>query len=181
MACQWLRRLISLTIRSIGSTSFLVPRRIRILEWVSESVCISIERLRFTPEGNFGLGTGAGVPYRLSLPNVATFAGVGIAYQWLAYSSRRWKTDIQTLQNPLEKIMRLRGVSYRPKSGGNQQIGFIAEEVGEVIPEVVAWDSNGVDATGMDYARLVPLLLEGMKEQQRQIEELKATIKSMER
>jgi len=56
---------------------------------------------------------------------------------------------------------------------------MIAEEVGEVIPEVVAYEENGVDAQSMDYARLVALLVEGMKTQQKEIELLKAEIKTL--
>jgi len=59
-------------------------------------------------------------------------------------------------------------------------MGMIAEEVGEVIPEVVEYEDNGVDATAMSYSRLVALLVEAIKEQQCKITELEATIAQRE-
>lgn len=56
---------------------------------------------------------------------------------------------------------------------------MIAEEVGQVIPEVVSFEENGVDAKAVDYARLVAVLIEAIKEQQKEIEALKATVKSL--
>ncbi|MBI1928173.1 tail fiber domain-containing protein [Candidatus Poribacteria bacterium] len=109
-----------------------------------------------------------------------------IADAWTTYSSRRWKTNIQPIADPLDKIQRLRGVSYDWKKDGKHDIGLIAEEVGEVIPEVVAYEENGVDAQSVDYARLVAVLIEGMKAQQKQIDEqqkeiepLKTAVKSL--
>ncbi|HBY99829.1 MAG TPA: hypothetical protein DEO84_00780 [candidate division Zixibacteria bacterium] len=93
-----------------------------------------------------------------------------IADAWTTYSSRRWKTNIQPLQGSLARVMKLQGVSYDQKEGGKHDIGLIAEDVGQVVPEVVAYEDNGVDAKSIDYARLTALLIEGMKEQQKTIE-----------
>jgi len=79
----------------------------------------------------------------------------------------------------LETVKRLRGVRFDWKKDGKHDIGLIAEEVGEVIPEVVAYEENGLDAKSVDYARLVSVLIEALKEQQKQIDELKQTVKSM--
>ncbi|NOY61344.1 MAG: hypothetical protein GXO75_20720, partial [Calditrichaeota bacterium] len=99
-----------------------------------------------------------------------------IADAWTTYSSRRWKKNIKTLKNALDKVQRLRGVSYDWKADSKHDIGLIAEEVGEVIPEVVVYEKNGVDAKSVNYARLVAVLIEGMKEQQKQIDKLKSEI-----
>jgi hypothetical protein len=45
----------------------------------------------------------------------------------------------------------------------------IAEEVGEVVPEVVSWEANGKDASGVDYSRLTAVLIEAVKQQQTEI------------
>ncbi|MGB7584866.1 MAG: tail fiber domain-containing protein, partial [Terriglobales bacterium] len=63
----------------------------------------------------------------------------------------------------------LRGVSYDLKDSGKHEIGVIAEEVGAVVPEVVSYDANGKDASGVDYSRLTALLIEAVKQQQVQI------------
>ncbi|MBI4445740.1 MAG: tail fiber domain-containing protein [Acidobacteria bacterium] len=117
---------------------------------------------------NVGLGTGT--PGNI-LTVVAGSATDPIADAWTIYSSRRWKTNIQTIDGALDKVMRLRGVTYEWKSDGKRDIGLIAEEVGEVIPEVVVYEENGKDAKSVDYSRLVALLIEAVKEQQEQIQE----------
>jgi len=94
--------------------------------------------------------------------------GYGEAYAdgWATWSSRRWKTNIRPLVDALGKVERLRGVSYDLKATGQHQIGVIAEEVGEVVPEVVSYEKNGKDASGVDYSRLTALLIEAVKQQQ---------------
>jgi uncharacterized protein YunC (DUF1805 family) len=94
-----------------------------------------------------------------------------IADAWTTYSSKRWKTNIKPLENALDKVQRLRGVSYDWKTDGKHDIGLIAEEVGAVMPEVVAFEVNGVDAKSVDYARLVAVLIEAVKTQQQMIDE----------
>jgi hypothetical protein len=76
----------------------------------------------------------------------------------------------------LEKVEQLRGVSYDLKANGKHEIGVIAEEVGAVVPELVSWEKNGKDAQGVDYTRLTALLIEAMKEQQRQIDRQEAEL-----
>jgi hypothetical protein len=97
--------------------------------------------------------------------------GSALADGWATYSSRRWKTNIQPLQNALGKVEQLRGVSYDLKGSGKHEIGVIAEEVGAVVPEVVAYEDNGKDARGVDYSRLTALLIEATKQQQKEIKQ----------
>jgi len=100
---------------------------------------------------------------------IAQGLGHAIADGWDQYSSRRWKTNIHPLTDALGKVEHLRGVSYNLKSSGKHEIGVIAEEVGEVVPEVVSYEENGKDARGVDYSRLTALLIEAVKQQQKQI------------
>ena len=79
------------------------------------------------------------------------------------------KEDIQTIENPLEKVKALRGVSYKWKDTGRKDIGLVANEVQKVLPELVA---DGEHKT-MDYGHMIGLLIEAIKEQQKEIEELK--------
>jgi hypothetical protein len=102
--------------------------------------------------------------------------GQAIADGWATYSSRRWKTNIQTLGDALEKVEMLRGVSYDLKDSGKHEVGVIAEEVGAVVPEVVTFEANGKDARGVDYSRLTALLIEAVKQQQKEIAEQTAQI-----
>ena len=102
------------------------------------------------------------------------------ANQFLTSSSQRWKTNIQPLEGALEKVQDLRGVSYDWKADGQHDIGLIAEEVGKVMPEVVVYEENGRDAVAVDYARLVPVLIEAVKEQQELVEEKDVQIAALE-
>src|SRR5210317_1433197 len=103
----------------------------------------------------------------------------------VAYSSsdRRWKENIKPIDNALNKILKIGGYEFdwkelseeeRKTQHGNEghDIGVIAQEVEEVLPEVVTTRENGFK--GVKYDKMVALLIEGMKEQQSQIEELKS-------
>ena len=79
------------------------------------------------------------------------------------------KEDIQTIENPLEKVQALRGVSYKWKDTGRKDIGLVADEVQEVLPELVVEKEH----KQMDYGHIIGLLVEAIKEQQKEIEELK--------
>lgn len=97
------------------------------------------------------------------------------------FSSRRWKTDIRPLRKSLSLVQQLQGVRYRWKETGEPDIGLIAEEVGKVVPEVVTYADNGEDAKTVDYARLVAVLIEALKAQQKQLEAERAALQVLER
>jgi hypothetical protein len=127
------------------------------------------------------VGMGVTTPScRLQLPNTADAGGQGLANAWTTYSSKRWKTNIQPIKDALEKVEGLRGVYFDWKSNGKHDIGLIAEEVAEVIPEVVGYEENGKDASSLDYARLVALLVEAVKEQQQKIHALQTALEENE-
>jgi hypothetical protein len=115
------------------------------------------------------VGIGTSTP--ANLLTLGQGQGPAIADGWATYSSRRWKTNIQTLQGALAKVEQLRGVSYDLQANGKHEVGVIAEEVGAVVPELVTWDKNGKDAKSVDYSRLTALLIEATKEQQALIEQ----------
>lgn len=134
------------------------------------------ERMRITKDGNVGIGTTTPTRILQVMQNSSTDP---IADAWTTYSSRRWKTNITKIPHALDKVQHLRGVYYDWKANGKHDIGLIAEEVGEVIPEVVQYEKNGKDATSVDYARLVALLIEAIKEQQKEIAGLQDVVKSL--
>jgi hypothetical protein len=108
-------------------------------------------------------------------------AGPGVNYG--DPSSIRWKKNIIEINDPLEKLMKIRGVyfDWDPAHGGEHDLGCIAEEVGKVLPEIVVYEENGIDADGMDYGKLTPLLIEAVKEQQKIIEKLTMRIEELEK
>ena len=134
--------------------------------------------LQVSEAGNVGIGLTTTVPGNI-LTVVQGSATDPIADAWTTYSSKRWKANIKPIENALDKVERLRGVTFDWKKDGKHDIGLIAEEVGEVIPEVVAYEENGKDAKSVDYARLVAVLIEAVKDQQKQIAELKAAVQTL--
>ncbi len=119
---------------------------------------------------------GIGTTAPTNVFSVGFGAGHAIADGWDTYSSRRWKTNIETLKDALNAVERLRGVSYDRIDDGKHEIGVIAEEVGAVLPEVVSFEENGKDARGVDYSRLTALLIEAVKQQQTQITALRSQL-----
>jgi trimeric autotransporter adhesin len=119
--------------------------------------------------GDHAVKVGIGTTKPSNILTIARGAGHPVSDSWETYSSRRWKKNIHPLADALSKVEQLRGVSYDLKDSGKHEIGVIAEEVGQVVPEVVSFEQNGKDATGVDYSRLTALLIEAVKQQQEQI------------
>lgn len=102
-------------------------------------------------------------------------------------SDVKYKTNITPLQNATGIIQQLRGVSYDWKRidfpemnfPPDHQIGFIAQEVEKVIPGIISTDSQGNKS--ISYTSVIPLLVESLKEQQREIEVLKLLVEKLVR
>ncbi|MBT9133238.1 MAG: hypothetical protein DDT33_01774 [Firmicutes bacterium] len=121
--------------------------------------------------GNVGIGTIA-PGHRLHVEgNVA-------AHSFTTISDAALKTNIAPLNNSLAKILGLNGVSFNWKENNESTIGLIAQDVEKIFPEAVITNSGGLRS--IDYARVTVALVEAMKEQQAQIEELNARIKKLE-
>ncbi|TMI63476.1 MAG: hypothetical protein E6H07_11880 [Bacteroidetes bacterium] len=99
-------------------------------------------------------------------------------------SDERFKQNIVAIASPLQKILQINGVEYEMRVGEfpqkhfipGRQIGLIAQNVEKIIPDVVH-EMDGYKA--LDYAKLVPLLIEGIKEQQKEIDELKKWVEQL--
>jgi hypothetical protein len=100
------------------------------------------------------------------------------------YSDDRLKTRTGNIQNALEKVLSLDGFHYHANEtavalgydASKQEVGLSAQQVQAVLPEVIAPAPIDAQYMTMHYERLVPLLVEAIKEQQKQIEELKAKL-----
>lgn len=134
----------------------------------------SLQRIGILSGGNVGIGVANPSNILTIQQNSSTDP---IADAWTTYSSRRWKTNIKPIEGSLEKVKKLNGVTYDVKETGKHNLGLIAEDVGEVIPEVVNYEENGMDAKSIDYPRLVAVLIEAIKEQQKEIDDLKLNLK----
>jgi hypothetical protein len=96
-----------------------------------------------------------------------------------AYSDLRLKTDIQPITDAITKVKQIRGVTYNRKdlNSTKRQAGVIAQEVVKVLPEVVDGHENSNYTVA--YGNMVALLIEAIKEQQQQIDELKNLVKQL--
>ena len=102
-----------------------------------------------------------------------------LADAWITRSSRRFKTNIQPLEGALEKIEQLQGVSYERKGDGKHEIGVVAEDVAQIVPEVVSRDPKTHEVQGVDYSRLAAVLIEAVKAQQAELQSQKAEIQEL--
>lgn len=97
-------------------------------------------------------------------------------------SDERLKTKIKTLSSVLEKINQIRGVRYefkdQQKYATGPQIGVIAQELQAVFPELVSVGADGY--LGVNYSQLSAVLLQAIKEQQSEIEDLKMRMKEQQ-
>ena len=87
-------------------------------------------------------------------------------------SDRKLKTNIKTIENPIETVKKIDGVTFNWKENNEASMGVIAQNVEEVIPELI----SGEETKSVNYSGLIGLLIETVKDQQKQIDELKARL-----
>ena len=97
-----------------------------------------------------------------------------------AYSDARLKTNVNTINDALSIVGKLRGVSFDWKADGKHSIGVIAQEVEEILPEVVLNNVNTDPTTGktkevksVDYGKIVGVLINAVNELKAEVDELK--------
>ena len=122
-------------------------------------------------------------PLEINLDNNnATFGGsLTAAGNVTAYSDKKLKDKVRTIDSALQKTLALRGVYYVRFDDPNQQrVGVIAQEVQEILPEVVMKNINPQtkeETLSVDYGNITALLIEAIKELKAEVEELKGRIK----
>ena len=94
-----------------------------------------------------------------------------------ANSDARLKDDIETIDNGLDKVLQLRGVSYTKKDSGRREVGVIAQEVEEVIPEVVITNVDGIKS--VSYGNMVSVLIEAVKELTEKVKSLESEVREL--
>lgn len=137
-------------------------------------------RMSIASNGNVGIGIESPT-YHLHVSGRIKSDGI------LESSDVRLKKDISKLKDALQKVMQLQGVSYAWKTqeeldaekinytvteSGKEEIGLLAQEVEKILPQLVNTDNDGFKS--IEYSKLVALLIEAIKEQQSQMNTLKA-------
>ena len=120
-----------------------------------------------------GLGGNAGDLLNVAGGTVSVDGNISVTGNVDSASDRKLKENITVIPDALEKINALRGVEYNWIASGQYSAGIIAQEVEAVMPGLVTENETHLS---VQYNGLIGLLIEGMKEQQAQIEELKAKL-----
>lgn len=106
-----------------------------------------------------------------------------VAYQSSNMSDVRLKKDIKPITDALDKVKKLNGVNFTWKKDNKKSIGFVAQEIEKVLPELVkttpAIDDPEKQYKSVNYSNVVAVLVEAIKDQQKQIDELKKLIKDV--
>lgn len=127
-------------------------------------------------KGNDGGTTITALTLDMSAAGAATFNGDVNAPNFNTTSDATLKTNVETLTGSLDAVKSLRGVSFDWLENGGSEVGVIAQEVEDVLPDVVNTNEDGIKS--VKYGNMVAVLIEAMKEQQAQIDELKTQLNS---
>lgn len=157
---------------------------------VNAGTGVSVDTTTGSVTVSIGQAVATGSNVQFNSVGVGT-AGSGTAGQIRAtntivsyYSDDRLKTRTGNIENALEKVLSLDGFHYHANEtavalgydGSKEEVGLSAQQVQAVLPEVIAPAPIDPQYMTLHYERLVPLLVEAIKEQQKQIEELKAKL-----
>jgi hypothetical protein len=137
--------------------------------------------------GNFSIFSGSGTGYQWRFGNVSngvvgsiTTSTSGTTYN--TTSDLRLKTDIEPIDHATDMLMAMNPVSHRWKAepDADAVVGFIAQEMQEIVPEAVSKGDSEDDMWSMDYGRITPVLVAALQDAHKKIEELEARINKME-
>lgn len=146
--------------------------------WGLDFYTSGVNRLSITNNGYVGIGTSSPL-FQLDIN------GITRCHALLQISDGRYKTNIKILDGALSKILAMRGTSYNFAAdqlskgfSADKQVGFIAQEMKNVMPELVKEDANGMLA--INYIGVIPVLVEAFKEQHEVITEKETRIAALE-
>ncbi len=130
---------------------------------------------------------------RITLPNTAGAGGEGLANNWATYSDGRVKTEQGSIKYGLDEVMAMNPKEYNHHSSEfrdgqliisqeyKQNIGLVAQELYEIIPEAVNRPvDDSKELWSVDYDKLIPVLINAVKEQQELIKKQNEQIKALE-
>jgi hypothetical protein len=121
-----------------------------------------LELLRVTASGNVGIGTATPQSgYRLHVVDNVYVGGNVSASAYTTRSDYNLKDDILNIKYGLNDVLQLQPVEYTYKSNGSKQLGFIAQDIGTILPEVVSFE----ESMSVNYQAIIPILTKAIQEQ----------------
>jgi len=134
-----------------------------------------LPRMWIDNNGYITIGASNTSSYPLRITTQVGSISIYADYDIVAYSDQSVKENIRPIENVIERVQKSRGVLYdRTDSGSKDNIGFIAQELEVAFPELVVTNQDGTKA--VKYQNAVAVMFEAIKEQQKQIDELKELI-----
>jgi prepilin-type N-terminal cleavage/methylation domain-containing protein len=128
--------------------------------------------------GNVGINTSNPTAALHVVGNVVTDKITASSFMYS--SDKKLKENITSIENPLNTVLALRGVNFDWRDTKENDFGFIAQEIQKQIPEIVS-QNESIDALTVDYAKVIPFLVEALKIQQKEIKDLERKITDLEK
>ena len=129
----------------------------------------SINNADFKIQGTDNNSTITACTFDMSAAGAATFNN-----DVTAFSDRRLKSDVSNIENGLEKVMQMQGVYYKRIDDDDRiKVGVIAQDMEEIVPEVVLTADDEMQTKSVDYGKLTAVLIEAIKDLKSEIDELK--------
>jgi hypothetical protein len=127
---------------------------------------------------DLGTAVTGGGTRRMTIKNNgdAIFTGSVTAEDFFTPSSRQFKDEVEPISDALAVVQQLQGVHFMWKDSRRPAVGLIAEDVAKVLPEVVQTDAESGQPGGVNYSALVSVLVEAVKEQQKEVATLEAAL-----
>jgi len=134
-----------------------------------------LPRMWISHSGYVTIGSTNTNSYPLRVTTQVSNISIYADYDIVAFSDQSVKENIRPIENVIERVQKSRGVLYdRIDSGSKDNIGFIAQELEVAFPELVITNEDGTKA--VKYQNAVAVMFEAIKEQQKQIDELKELV-----
>lgn len=126
----------------------------------------------FTTTGGASFGTNLTITGTMTAGTVISNGDITAAGDIISNSDIRLKSNITEIKDALSKVLRLKGKQYT-MNGRDNQIGLIAQDVEEVLPQMVHTAKDEMGTKAINYQNMVALLVEAVKELQQEVSELK--------